>query len=83
MYDGDFVVTDVAADATPDRVARVTARQLHLLAAEGLFFHVESGPDMIAMLMDGECNFDTGPIGARLERDLKDRCTEISHPEDY
>ena len=78
----DFATVQVPAGTSSGEVSAVVGRHLRLLGgAEEAFYHLESGPGLLASIADGDCFFDTGAIGARLERDHKAGCSKVSHPE--
>lgn len=83
MYDTDFVVAQVPAGFTPDQASPMARQHLEALGgAKKTFYHVESGPNFAVMMARGDCTFDRGPVGARLERDLGAECTKVTHPDD-
>lgn len=78
----DFATAQLPSDTSPEEASRVVARHLRLLGgAEKAFYDVESGQELLAAITQGECYFDTGTVGARLEKDHKAGCTTVTHPE--
>lgn len=82
LYDDDFPTVQLPAGTSPEAASAVVGRHLRLLGGPTeAFYHVESGPELLAAITEGDCFFDTGVVGARLERDHKAGCTKVSHPE--
>lgn len=77
----DMAEVRLPPGTSPAEASAVVARHLALLGgAEQAFYHVQSGRSLLAAIIGGECSFDTGEVGAQLERDHADVCTEVSHP---
>lgn len=84
MYDTDFVVAQVPADLAPDEASQMAARHLEVLGGvQKTFYDVQSGQNFSVMVADGECTFETDPIGVRLERDFGAECSKVTHPSDW
>ena len=82
LYDEDFPVLQLPNGTTPEVTSAIVNRHLDLIGGpKKAFYHVESGEDLHLIVADGDCTFDTGPVGVRLEQDLEDRCASVSHPE--
>ncbi|WP_235735268.1 hypothetical protein [Nocardioides alcanivorans] len=80
-YGIDFVTLSVPRGVTPDEVSATVTRHLELLGdMEDLFYDVES-PEGISTMTEGDCYFDGGRIGARLELDHSGSCSHVTHSE--
>lgn len=81
--DDDFAAVQLPPTTTPAQASAMAGRQLPLIGgAATAFYTVESGETLIAFYAAGDCTFDTGPVGARLEQDHQDGCTDVDHPDD-
>ncbi len=79
---GDFATAQLPAHTSPREASTMVGRHLALLGGvETAFYQVERGPSLLASITDGECFFDTGAVGARLERDHEAGCSTVTHPE--
>ena len=79
---GDFGTLQVPPGTAPAEVSAAVGRHLALLGgADTAFYDVQSGPDLLMSFTDGDCYFDTGAVGARLERDHGAGCPQVTHPE--
>lgn len=80
---GDDSSTTVHAPAaiTREEVSAMVGRHLDLLGdRDELFYDLEQGGELLVSMTAGECFFDTGAVGARLERDHGEDCGNITHP---
>lgn len=79
---GDFATVQLPSGTTPEEASRVVSRHLPLLGgAKKAFYDVEDSQELLAAITKGECFFDTGTVGERLETDYKAGCTTVTHPE--
>ncbi len=81
LYDEDFAEAKLPADTSPEEASAVLGRHLRSLGGpERAFYHLTSGRTLLAAISDGDCLFDTGAIGERLEQDHGAGCAEVTHP---
>lgn len=66
---------------TPEAASRVVDRQLALLGGAGrASYDVQVGDGFAASIVDGECTFDTGALGARLRQEHGAACRKVADP---
>lgn len=81
LYGDDFAEVRLPAGTSPDEASAVVGRHLRLLGGpERASYHLESGRTLLTAISDGDCFFDIGSVGARLEQDHDAGCAEVSHP---
>ncbi|ANH38913.1 hypothetical protein I601_2497 [Nocardioides dokdonensis FR1436] len=80
LYD-DFAEVRLPADTSPEEASAVVGRHLRSLGGvQDAWYDVQSGRTLLASISDGDCFFDTGAIGKRLEQDHGAGCAEVTHP---
>lgn len=70
----------LAAGTTPQDASAMVGRHLAILGGAGkAFYDLQQEWDFVASIINGECYFDSGELGARIERDHADGCTTVDH----
>jgi hypothetical protein len=70
----------LAAGTTPADAAGTVTRHLVILGgAAEVFYDVQQDWNFVASVIDGECYFDSGELGAAIEKDVAEDCTTIDH----
>lgn len=78
----DNILVRLAADTPPAVAAAVASRHLALLGGPGkAFYDIQQGGDLLAMILQGDCFFDTGAAGVLLEKEHAGECTKVTHPD--
>ncbi|KRB78489.1 hypothetical protein ASE01_04295 [Nocardioides sp. Root190] len=70
----------LAAGTTPDDASAMVGRHLAILGGAGkAFYDIQQEWDFVGSIINGECYFDSGELGARIEKDHADGCTKVDH----
>lgn len=81
LGDDDWASVTLPAGTTPAVTAAVAERHLGLLGGPGTAsYDVQVGDELVLSIIDGECSFDAGPLGARLERTYAGACRVVASP---
>lgn len=82
LGEDDNTTVRLPADTPPAVAAAVASRHLALIGGPGkAFYDLQQGDDFLAMIIGGDCYFDTGEAGALLEDEHAGECTEVRHPD--
>lgn len=82
LGEDDNTTVRLPADTPPAVAAAVASRHLDLIGGPGkAFYDIEQGGDFLAMILQGDCYFDTGAAGALLEKEHAAECTNVTHPD--
>lgn len=78
LGDDGWATVTLPAGTTPAATAAVVDRQLAILGGAGsASYDVQVGDELVLSIVDGECSFDPGPIGTRLDRAHADACRTV------
>lgn len=81
LGDDEWAGVTLPAGTKPAAVAAVAERHLGILGGAGTAsYDVQVGDELALSIIDGECSFDAGPLGARLERTYAGACRAVASP---
>ncbi|XBB66156.1 hypothetical protein ABFU82_18845 [Nocardioides sp. WV_118_6] len=79
LGDDDWASVALPAGTSPDATAAVAERHLGILGGPGTAsYDVQVGDELALSIIDGECSFGTGPIGALLDGVYADGCRTVA-----
>lgn len=78
LGDDAWATVTLPAGTPPAAAEAVVDRHLAILGGAGAAsYDVQVGDELVLSIIDGECSFDPGPIGARLDRAHADACRAV------
>lgn len=82
LGEDDNITLHLPDETTPEVAAAIVGRHLDLVGGpDKAYYDVTQGDDFLAMLIQGDCYFDTGAAGVLLEKAHAGGCTDVRHPD--